>query len=231
MGLETVELVTRFEDAFGITIPDDVAASMTTPRVVADYVATQVLTADSSACLSQQAFYFLRRGFSSQLHLPRRQFRSEAALNSLVPKEARKHTWRGLQTELGARVLPNLARPVWLFYSLLVGTVLFSVYVSYATPGLPFQLRVMFGLALLVATGIALSVLTRPFRTEFPSRFRTVAALVNYLCLNSPHTFRRERGVWTRPQIAETVRAIIVDVTGKTNFTEDSDFINDMRLG
>ena len=230
MGLETVELVIRFEEAFGVTISDEVATSMTTPRAVTDYIVTQVVTADCSACLSQQAFYFLRRGFSSQLHLPRRQFRSEATLESLTPKEARKHTWRELQTEMGPRVLPDLARPVWLSYFLFVGTVLFSVYVSYATPGLPFQLRLVLGLALLVATGIALSVLTRPFRTEFRRRFRTVAALVNYLCLNSPHTFKREKRVWTRAQIAETVRAIIVDVTGKTNFTENSHFINDMRL-
>jgi hypothetical protein len=54
---------------------------------------------------------------------------------------------------------------------------------------------------------------------------------VDYLLLHSPHSFKREPRAWTRAQIAETVRAIIVDVTGKTNFTEDSDFINDMRLG
>jgi hypothetical protein len=49
--------------------------------------------------------------------------------------------------------------------------------------------------------------------------------------LHAPHTFKREQRVWTRAQIAQTVRAIIVDVTGKKDFTEDSHFINDMRLG
>ena len=31
MGLETVELVIQFEESFAITIPDEVAARLTTP--------------------------------------------------------------------------------------------------------------------------------------------------------------------------------------------------------
>jgi acyl carrier protein len=48
MGLDAVELVIRFEEAFGIPIPDDVAASLTTPREVADYVMTQVAADNGS---------------------------------------------------------------------------------------------------------------------------------------------------------------------------------------
>jgi acyl carrier protein len=40
MGLDVVELVVRFEDAFGISIPDEIAATLTTPREVTDYVMT-----------------------------------------------------------------------------------------------------------------------------------------------------------------------------------------------
>jgi len=230
MGLETVELVIRFEEAFGITISDEVATSMTTPRAVTDYIMTQVATAEGSACLSQQAFYFLRRGFSNQLHLSRSEFHPEASLQKLIPKETRKTVWQQLQTEMGPNVLPHLARPLWLFYLLFVSTVLVSVLVFSVTP-LPFQIRLILGLAMLAATGATLSLVTRPFKTEFRRRFRTVAALVDYLLLHSPHSFKREQRVWTRAQIAETVRAIIVDVTGKTDFTEDSHFIDDMRLG
>ena len=42
MGLDTVELVMRFEEGFGITIPDAVAERMMTPRDVADYVETEL---------------------------------------------------------------------------------------------------------------------------------------------------------------------------------------------
>jgi hypothetical protein len=123
-----------------------------------------------------------------------------------------------------------LARPLWLFYLLLVSTVFISIFVAYVTP-LPFQIKLAFGLAMLAGTGVMLSFVTRPFKTEFRRRFRTVAALVNHVLLHSPHSFKRQQRVWTREQIAETVRAIIVDITGKQIFTEDSHFIDDMRLG
>ena len=55
--------------------------------------------------------------------------------------------------------------------------------------------------------------------------------LVDHLLLHAPHAFKREPRIWTRAQIAETVRAIVVDVTGQTKFTEDSHFIDDMHLG
>jgi len=38
MGLDTVELVMAFEEKFGISIPNEVAAELTTPRKVTDYV-------------------------------------------------------------------------------------------------------------------------------------------------------------------------------------------------
>ena len=38
MGLDTVELVMSFEEAFGIEIPNELAAEMATPRDVRDFV-------------------------------------------------------------------------------------------------------------------------------------------------------------------------------------------------
>ena len=231
MGLETVELVIRFEEAFGITISDEVASSMTTPRDVTDYIMTQVATAEQSACLSQQAFYFLRRSFSHRLDFPRDAFHPNVRLQTLFPKDTRKNVWGQLQTELGPHVLPNLARPLWLFYLLSVSVVVLAIFVSYSTPQLSLQLRFFMGLALIVGVGITVSFLTRSFKTEFRRRFQTVSGLVEHLLLHAPGAFKREQRVWTRAQIAETVRAIIVDVTGQTNFTDDSRFIDDMRLG
>src|SRR5258707_6286681 len=184
MGLETVELVVRFEEAFGITISDEVATSMTTPRAVTDYIVTQLATAERSACLSQQAFYFLRRAFSNRLHLPRTAFHPDVALRTLIPKETRKNLWRQLQTEMGPNVLPDLARPPWLFYFLFAGTIFLAVFVSYATPNLPFQFRLAIGLALLVAVGITTSAVTRPFKTEFRRRFRTIGGPLGQLLVD-----------------------------------------------
>lgn len=230
MGLDTVELVIRFEEAFGITISDEVATSITTPRAVTDYIVTQVPTAERSACLSQQAFYFLRHSFSNRLDLPRRAFHPDARLQNLFPKDTRKTVWGQLQTEMGPHVLPDLARPLWLFYLLSVSVVVLAGFVSYSTPYLSLHFKVLLALGLMTGFGMAVSIATRPFKTEFRRRFQTVNGLVDHVLLFAPGAFKREQRVWTRAQIAETVRAIIIDVTGQTNFTDDSHFIDDMHL-
>jgi hypothetical protein len=231
MGLETVELVIRFEEAFGITISDEVATRMTTPHEVTDYIMTQVAVGAEAACLSQQAFYFLRRGFSNRLQMPRRAFRPDTSLQQLIPKQNRKLVWSGLKTEIGGAALPNLSRPLWLFYLLFGSIVLFGFCAFYVMPKFSLSLKVELAIVIALLFGFVASVVTRPLKTDFRRGFRTLGGLVEYLLLHSPHSFKREQRTWTRAQVAETVRAIIVDITGVTNFTEDSHFINDMRLG
>ena len=41
MGLDAVETVMRIEEEFEITIPDEIAATLTTPREVIDYLMTR----------------------------------------------------------------------------------------------------------------------------------------------------------------------------------------------
>ena len=229
MGLDSVELVIRFEDAFGISIPDDVAANLTTPREVTDYVMTQVAAGNDTTCLSQQAFYFLRTGFSKRLQIPRKVFRLDVRLQTLIPKQDRKRVWDDLKAELGETALPNLARPLWLFSLLAAITLLIGSYAFYATPKLPLQLNVWAAIATTILFGFLLSFVSRPLRTSFRRRFRTIGELVQHLLLY-PHSFKRANRGWTRAQVAETVRAIIVDEIGIKNFTEDSHFINDMRI-
>lgn len=55
MGLDTVELVIAFEDAFGIKIPDEVATGITTPREVTDYVLMQLKFANKDWTREQVA--------------------------------------------------------------------------------------------------------------------------------------------------------------------------------
>jgi hypothetical protein len=46
----------------------------------------------------------------------------------------------------------------------------------------------------------------------------------------SPQSFKGEKKGWTREQVASVVREIIIDQVGAKDFTEDTHFINDMRL-
>ncbi|HEX2080426.1 MAG TPA: hypothetical protein VHG08_22175, partial [Longimicrobium sp.] len=62
MGLDSVELVMGFEEAFGLAIPDRDAAQLITPRHVLEYVAARLPMAPTDGCATQRTFYALRRG-------------------------------------------------------------------------------------------------------------------------------------------------------------------------
>jgi acyl carrier protein len=231
MGLDAVELVIRFEDAFGIGIPDEVAAQLTTPREVAEYVLTQVAVGDQSACLSQQAFYFLREKFVRHLNIPRRAFSPASPLEQLIPRENRKSLWASVRADAGVRVLPGLARPLWLFYSLALVTVSAFVYgIIWAGSEVGGGLSFLFGLLAASAAGYAGAVLTRPLKINFRRGYERVGGLAKYLAASKPHVFKRDQRTWTREQVAQVIRHIIIDEAGRTDFTEDSHFINDLHL-
>ena len=132
MGMDLVEIVVRTEDAFGITIPDADATQITTPRELADFVATKVPLSDEPSCLSQQAFYFLRERFQPHLSFSRQAFRPNTPLEKIVPMQDRQIIWATLQTEVGAKALPDLARPIWLFWTLAASTVFVFFYTTIA---------------------------------------------------------------------------------------------------
>jgi hypothetical protein len=95
MGLDSVELVMAFEEAFGIDIPDAVASEMITPRQTIDYVESRLATVPADHCLTQQIFYRLRRGLRNE---------SGAGLalrpTTKVHEIAEKREWPGLWTRI-----------------------------------------------------------------------------------------------------------------------------------
>jgi acyl carrier protein len=229
MGLDIVELVIRFEDTFAISIPDKVATEITTPRKVTDYIFSQVNVSSQGSCLSQQAFYFLRKQFVGVLGVPRAEFRPENQLESLLPLERRRENWLKMMDELGSSSLPTLARPVWLFSSLVLLSVLcFVIANGYARnhdAGAPSSF--VFGMFVAMAVGYGGAIATRPLQRNFRKGHERVGDLAKFLIMHNPRCFKRE---WTRDQVAETVREIIIDETGVRDFSEDSHFIEDMHL-
>lgn len=107
MGLEGVELVVATEEAFAIAIPDAVAERIDTPADLIDYVATQVPTAITPECLTQQLFYRLRRGFRLQLPASTKRFGPEALLASIVEKDQWPQTWLAVRAAVGDATWPE----------------------------------------------------------------------------------------------------------------------------
>jgi hypothetical protein len=117
MGLDLINLTIRIEETFAIQIPDRIAPQLTTPGKVTDFILTQVKESQSPLpCLSQKAFYLLRRGFTKHLSLPRRRFKLDAALKELVPEEGRDDIWDKLGSKMGFKEWPSMSRHKWLVF-------------------------------------------------------------------------------------------------------------------
>ena len=114
MGLDTVELVMRIEDVFGIAIPDEEASRLLTPDDVADYILTRVeVTDEPLPCLTQKTFHLLRRSFTRTLHLPRHSFRLDAALMDMLPDDFPEEAWERVGADTGLKDWPSIFRPRW----------------------------------------------------------------------------------------------------------------------
>ena len=229
MGLDTVELVIRFEEAFGITISDEVAAELTTPRRVSFYVISQLNLADQTACTSQQAFYFLRREFVPTLGIHRTDFRPTSNLAPLLPANSRTQIWTTIKRKLGDAALPDLVRPTWVFLIVVVLTFLAAITALLAAVSLTGSRGAGLFVAGVVSLGVGRlgAILTRPLKREFRDGYAHAGDLARYAVLHTPHSFKRE---WTKEDIVQTVRRIIIDQTGVDDFTEDSRFVEDMHL-
>lgn len=108
MGLDTVEIVIRTEETFGVQIDDEAAGQMTTPRLLANYIWRQVAHRPApDFCFTQHAFHLLRRSFIQALDVPRKSVGLETKLADLLPHAARRQSWQQLKQNSGAIFWPN----------------------------------------------------------------------------------------------------------------------------
>ncbi len=229
VGLDLVELTISFENAFGVPIPDAVATELTTPRQVTDYIFSQLQAGAASACMSQQAFYRLRKEFVLVLGIQRSEFRPAVKLRQLLPVKSRAGVWANLRKRMGARALPDLSRPAWLVSLLLLLTILTTIAVFLYLLITYGRINTAFWSSVIVFGGVgyAAAQLTRPLKRDFGDSYQTAGDLANYLAIHSPHTFKKE---WTREEVARVVREITISETAVDKYTEDSRFVEDMHL-
>lgn len=121
MGLDGVEFIIAIEEAFGLDIPNDVAATLRTPRDVVDYLASRLPVVLEGPCLSQRAFYRLRNALEdSAARESDSPISPDSELDRLVPRAERGDAWHRLGAQLGAASFPGapvaldwLARLAW----------------------------------------------------------------------------------------------------------------------
>jgi hypothetical protein len=114
MGLDIVEFVMGLEEAFGVRVPDDIAATLTTPRTLIDYVHSQLPKGDERRCLSQKAFYAIRQAMIQRIGLSRSQLRPATELLAVLPLADAQAVWSDVGESLGNPRWPRAPGSSWL---------------------------------------------------------------------------------------------------------------------
>ena len=227
MGLDSVELVMALEEAFGVSIANEEAEALTTPRAVIDLLFTKLQQTDARTCQTQRAFYLLRRGVMTQFGRPRDQVTLDLPIRSLMSPRAERLAWPALGRAVSARTWPALDRPAWMVRALHhAGLLLFLLALAAAwRRGLGVMAALLSGgLAFLLFEGVAFG-LTRRFVAYIPASYRTLRDLVPAV-LSSDHI------AWTREQVAARVKQVVLEQLGlkESEYREDAEFVRDFGV-
>jgi acyl carrier protein len=221
MGLDAVELVLAVEDEFAITIEDEDAQSITTPRQFADYVVARLgmITQSQDRCLSQAGFYRIRSALVRNFGARRKDVHPDAPIRQFLNRNIRIQ-WSQLRKAIGATHFPDLKCKKIISYPLLLG--LPSIGAT-----LLFLGNVPVSVNLLTAPILWMSawVIAQRFADVIPKNLQTVRAIVPYVGIEG-------KTEWTHDYILQRIIQITAEQTGipVEKVLPDLHFIEDLGL-
>jgi hypothetical protein len=235
MGLDAVEIVMEVEEAFDIRLEDAEVEKMDTPRDLIESVLSKVAQTGAAACLTQRAFNLLRRKLLHHLALKRRDVSPSARLVDLVPRPKRSDLLQHLAAEFGTQPLPGLVRPQWLVALLTTGSLAVGIAVGGAlvtlAPASGPAGGIFAGVFTAAIVGFLAGVASIGLRTEFPPLTATVGDLSRWIVAHKPDLAPSAPGKWTREQVAERVREIVIEKLGCAgSYREAASFVKDLGL-
>lgn len=229
MGLDCVELVISIEQSFGIQVPDEVAARLETPGLVIDYIhRLQAHGSSDPACLSQRAFYRLRKAFVDEGLCSRSEFRPDADLNQIVRPSVRRSFWKRLKNHYDLNPA-DLERP-----PVLAGPLVLTVVGTSGWIATHFADSVGNWIGAFIASAIPLGVasnwLSKPWEHCISKDTQTPAGMVDHMTRFGPARFTRDGEPLTREQIAATVKVLTLKFCSEKDYREDAHFVRDLGL-
>jgi hypothetical protein len=114
MGLDIVEFVMAVEDSFETRIPDRDAEKLTTPRKLIDYLHGQLPQALTTSCLSQRAYYILRREVRFQIQRDDVRLRPSTKFDDILSENDAKEAWHQIGDRLRAKNWSSARPGRWL---------------------------------------------------------------------------------------------------------------------
>jgi hypothetical protein len=219
MGLEGVELVMALEERFGVAISDAEAEASVTPAAVVELIFGKLRTTDEQVCVSQRAFYLLRKELARTLGVSRRSVALGVDVRSFAVGRSEREVWNDLKTIVRARSWPALARPSWLVLGLWLLSL--GVFCAFLAVCPWYVAGACTGLVAFVAVR-----LTQPLRLRIPARFSKIRALV-------PFAVTSDAIAWTRDQVASLVKKLVIEQLGlrEGQYREGAHFVKDLGMG
>ena len=233
----------QVEDTFDIAITDADAEQCRTPGRLIDLVMAKVGRGDKdrAVCLTQRAFHRLRAALMKTRLPTLPDSRGNQAGNPLPPANSQSPAPAGLagtrrhsRNRLGAATMaasPPVGLGIWRRPRLRGGLILasrgYSLSLAESFDGGPGLGRRVF-----CRDGpVFLSFAHAGAPPCIPPSLTTVGDLSRWLVAQAPEIAGAPPGQWTREQIAEKVRCIIIDQLGCGNYSKSADFVKDLGLG
>jgi acyl carrier protein len=222
MGLEGVELVIAMENAFEISITDEEAENIYTPKDAIDLILNKVKMGDDQICLSQIAFHRYRQILVNDFGVIRKAVKRDTDLSKLVPVDHHKKFWKQVQKESKIQNFPKLSRPKWMVYMSWIIFV-FTVFL------IGYEFDFLIGIIIGVVLFWGIMFVTESFQTMIPDYYQSMDKLVLYTVSTNPRVFKKEN-YWSYNQIRQQVKDIVKEVLGTDKYEEGWEFVEDFGI-
>jgi acyl carrier protein len=232
MGLDSVEILVKVENTFGINIPDQEAEKIRTVGDFHNCVWKHLQGKYSDRCESQSLFYKLRQSVADTFNFPKQAFRSETALDKIFPHNNRRKVYLSF-AHANNLELPDLVltKPWSIFLSsfgmatIVGGLILAVVLINF--------FEYSNWMLLIPAGGIAMTILLsnilEPFRTNIkPGNVKEFVKEV--LSMNYAKLIK-ENGV-NRTEVEIVINHILADMSGLElkEITPEKNIHNDLGI-
>lgn len=174
-----------------------------------------------------------RSGFIRHGGQKRAEIKPKAKIGELISRDSRRQIIRQVLDEIGVATDPRFVRPGWLIGLICFGSIAIGVAVVFLFRSWGMLIDnpiVIVPFIAVVSAWLALR-LTAEMRYELDSSVATVGNLSRWVVARGPSFIAIEPGKWTREQIAERVREIVINQLGCADrYREDARFVQDLGV-
>lgn len=227
MGLEGVELIMSIEETFGVEFSDEEIFEAVTPRLIGDKIFLKLQKTDEKTCLTQRAFYILRRSLMQLFNLPRDSVKPDTPINDIISPKRQHLAWEQIRSMVQARSWPGLNRPILLIWILSFITIFSGVLFTISLQAnFDLSLSLFIGMLMTIQIGVLSAKVTTPYRTRLPRWCKSIRDIV-------PYVITSDQIKWTRGQVSQVLKKTVIkqlDIN-ESDYSEDFHFVYDFGLG